>query len=98
MGSGPKKSMSFLRECFKKRRIRNDKLLYTKEIRSLIKKRKAVKKHIRVCICPLCKGRHKFKKLDSLINRKIAHFNDDIIRQKVGSDGSISKQDFWKIL
>ena len=36
-------------------------------------------------------------KLDSLINRKIAHFNDDIIRQKVGSDGSISKQDIWKI-
>ena len=37
------------------------------------------------------------KKLDSLINRKIAHFNDDIIRQKVGSDSSISTQDFWKI-
>ena len=32
-----------LRECFRKRSIRNDKLLYTKEIRSLIKKRKAVK-------------------------------------------------------
>ena len=81
-----------LRECFKKRRICNDKLLYTKEIRSLIKKRKAVKKHIKICIRPLCNGRHKFKKLDSLINKKIAHFNDDIIRQKVGSAGSISKR------
>ena len=76
----------------KKRHIRNDKLLYTKEIRSLIKKRKAVKKHIKICIRTLCKGRHKFKKLDSLTNRKIAHFSDDIIRQKVGSDGSISKK------
>ena len=47
---------------------------------------------------PLCKGRNKlFKKLNSPINRKIAHFNDNIIRQKVGSDGSsITKQDFWK--
>ena len=96
-GIWSKKVNVILRECFKKRCICNDKLLYTKEIRSLIKKRKAVKKHTKVCICPLCKGRHKFKKLDSLINRKIAHFNDDIIRQKVGSDGSISKQDFWKI-
>ena len=96
-GIWSKKVNVILRECFKKRCIRNDKLLYTKEIRSLIKKRKAVKKHIKICIRPLCKGRHKFKKLDSLINRKIAHFNDDIIRQKVGSDGSISKQDFWKI-
>ena len=85
-----------LTECFKKGRIRNDKRLYTKEIRSLIKKRKAVKKHQNL-YPPLCKGRHKFKKLDSIINRKIAHFNDDIIRPKVGSDGSISKQDFWKI-
>ena len=96
-GIWSKKVNVILRECFKKRHIRNDKLLYTKEIRSLIKERKAVKKHIKICIRPLCKGRHKFKKLDSLINRKIAHFNDDIIRQKVGSDGSISKQDFWKI-
>ena len=56
-----------------------------------------MKKHTKICIRPLCKGRYKFKKLDSLINRKIAHFNDDIIRQKVGSDDSISKQDFWKI-
>ena len=54
-------------------------------------------KHVRICIHPLCKGRHKLKKLDSLINRKIAHFNDDIIRQKVGGDSSIRKQDFWKI-
>ena len=63
----------------------------------MIKKRNAVRKHIEICIRPLCKGRHKFKKLDSLINRKISHFNDDIIRQKVESDGSISRQDFWKI-
>ena len=53
--------------------------------------------HIKIWIHPLCKGRHKFKKLDSPINRKVAHFNDDITRIKVGSDGSISKQDFRKI-
>ena len=58
---------------------------------------KTVKKHVKICTRPLCKGKHKFEKLDSLINRKIAHFNDDSTRQKVGSDGSISKQDFWKI-
>ena len=81
MGSGPKKSV-ILRECFKKRRIRDDKLLYTKEIRSLIKKRKTVYKHIKICIRPLCKGRPKFKTLDSLINREIAHFNDGIIGKR----------------
>ena len=43
-GIWSKKVHVILRECFKKRRIRNDKLLYTKEVRSLIKKRKAVKK------------------------------------------------------
>ena len=37
-----KKINVILRECFKKRRIQNDKLLYTKEIRSSIKRRKAV--------------------------------------------------------
>ena len=63
----------------------------------MIKRRKAVKKHVEICIHPLFKGRHKLKKFDLLINKKVAHCNDDIIRQKVGSDGSISKQDFWEI-
>ena len=86
-----------MRTCLEKRCIRNDKLLYAKEIRSLIERRKAAKKHINICSISLYRGRHKFKKFDLLINKKIAHFNDDFIGQKVGNHGSIRKQDFWKI-
>ena len=42
MRPGRKKVNVILREYFKKRHIRNDTLLYTKEFRSLIKRRKAV--------------------------------------------------------
>ena len=48
-----------------------------------------MKQDIKFCIHPLCKGRHKVKKLDSLINSKIAHFNDDI---KITDEGSICEE------
>ena len=37
-----------------------------------------MKQVIKIWIHALCKGRHKVMKLDSLINNKISHFNDDI--------------------
>ena len=36
-------------------------------------------------------------KLDKLIDNKIADFNYLLVKQKVGNDGTISKQNFWKM-
>ena len=36
-------------------------------------------------------------KLDRKIEHKIADFNSLIIRQKVDKNGTIEKQDFWKL-
>ena len=48
-------------------------------------------------VIPFLKGETQVKKFESLINRKIAQFNDDIIRQKVARGGCPSKQDFWEM-
>ena len=59
------------RKCFKKKCIRKDKPLYTKEIRSLLDKRQGIKKHIRKCGSSQCRIKSKLRKLDTLIdNRK----------------------------
>ena len=50
-----------LRECFKKRHIPNDKLPYAKEIRSLIKKRKAVKNILKFVPAPSVKVRRNLR-------------------------------------
>ena len=40
---------------------------------------------------------HRIKKLDKLIDTKISNFNSQVIKDKIDFDGTISKQDFWKI-
>ena len=40
---------------------------------------------------------HKLKKVDKLIDTKIADHNSQAIRQKIGRHGTISKQDFWNV-
>ena len=40
---------------------------------------------------------HKIKRLDEIIDDKISDFNHQVVREKVSENGTISKQDFWKI-
>ena len=40
---------------------------------------------------------YKIKRLDKIIDDKISDFSHQVIREKVSEDGTISKQDFWKI-
>ena len=37
------------------------------------------------------------KRLDKIIDYNISDFRHQLIREKVSEDGTISKQDFWKI-
>ena len=39
----------------------------------------------------------KMHKLDKKIEHKIADFNGFIIRQKIDKNGTIDKQNFWKL-
>ena len=92
-----KKLVSVLRKCLKKKRIRKDKPLYTKEIRSLLDKRQGIKTHIRKCGSSPCRVKSKLRKLDTLTDKRITAFNSSTVAEGVGKDGTISKQDFWKI-
>ena len=40
---------------------------------------------------------HKIKRVDKIIDYNISDFRHQVIREKVSEDGTISKQDFWKI-
>ena len=88
---------SILHECFLKKKLISDKQLYNKEIRPDINDRKKLKKEL---------SRHesgyqylirKLKKVDKSIDSKIADYNSQAIRQKIGRHRTISKQDFWKL-
>ena len=78
----------------------SDKHFYTKEIRMDIKDRKKRKKGL--SRHDISKSRYqyltrKLKKVDKFIDFKIADYNSQAIRQKIGRHGTISKQDFWKV-
>ena len=86
-----------MHECFHKKKLISDKQLYNKEIRPDVNDRKKLKKEL---------SRHesgyqylirKLKKVDKSIDSKIADYNSQAIRQKIGRHGTISKQDFWKL-
>ena len=91
---------SILHECFPKRKLISDKQVYNKEIGQDIKDRKKLKKEL--SRHDISKSRYqyltrKLKKVDKLIDSKIADHNSQAIRQKIGRHGTISKQDFWKV-
>ena len=91
---------SVLGKCFPKKRIVPGKQLYNKEIRELLKGRGLAKKEL--SRHSIIKGKqkhlsHGIKKLDKLIDTKISDFNSQVIKDKIDFDGTISKQDFWKI-
>ena len=84
---------SILQKCFKKKRLRNNgEPIYKKQIINLIKDRKILKKRLtrEADNSPT----HRNLKL---IDNKIADFNYLLVKKKVGNDGIISKQNFWKM-
>ena len=92
---------SILHKCFPKKRLISNKQIYTKEIRRYISERKEVKKKLSRTSGISETGQqylsHKIRRLDKVIDDKISDFNHQVIRGKVSKDGTISKQDFWKI-
>ena len=92
---------SILHKCFKKTRLKNNsEQICNKQIRNLIKEKKIFKKRLtrEVDNCPTHRNlTYNILKLDKLINNKIADFNHLLVKQKVGNDGTISKQNFWKM-
>ena len=92
---------SILHKCFPKKRLISNKQIYTKEIRRYISERKEVKKKLSRTSGISETGQqylsHKIRRLDKVIDDKISDFNHQVIRGKVSEDGTISKQDFWKI-
>ena len=91
---------SNLHKCFPKKRLISNKQIYTKEIRRYISERKEVKKKLSRTSGIGETGQqylsHKIRRLDKVIDDKISDFNHQV-RGKVIEDGTISKQDFWKI-
>ena len=91
---------SVLRKCFSKNIIVPGKQLYNKEISELLRSSGLAKKEL--SRQSIIKGKqkhlsHRIKKLDKLIDVKISDFNSQVIMDKTDFDGTISKQDFWKI-
>ena len=82
-------------------RLIPNKQMYTKEIRRYISERKKVKKKLSRACGISDTGQeylsHKIKRLDKVIDDKISDSSHQVIREKVSQDGTISKQDFWKI-
>ena len=79
--------------CFKKKRISERKQLYNSEIRSLISKRKKLKR----CDSFGKNYGKKLRKLNAKIDRKIARYNSDAAKKSIGKNGVIGKGDFWKL-
>ena len=95
-----KKLNSILHACFKKKRIVPNRCPYNAEIRSLLKERRNVVKRKLQASNNSYLYRHMIAKMHRLyrkIKHKIADFNSLIIRQKADKNGTIDKQNFWKL-
>ena len=94
-----KKFNSILHACFEKKRTVPNRRPYNAEIRSLLKERKVVKRKLQASKNSYLYRRMiaKMHKLDRKIEHKIADFNSLIIGQKVDKNGTIEKQNFWKL-
>ena len=79
--------------CFKKKRISERKQLYNSEIRSLISKRKKLKR----CDSFGKNYGKKLRKLNAKIDRTIARYNSDAVKKSIGKNGVMGKGDFWKL-
>ena len=85
---------------FAKRKFRRTKKLFDRETRELMKERKFAKTKLS------CKQlspqsyrnlNRKIGKLDKKINANVAKFHINMVKQKVGKNGVMDRQNFWKL-
>ena len=76
--------------CFKTKHINERKQLYNSEIRSLIYKRKKLKR----CDSFGKNYGKKLRKLNAKIDHKIARYNSDAVKKSIGKNGVMGKGDF----
>ena len=79
--------------CFKKKRINKRMQLYNSDMRSLISKRKTLKR----CDSSGKKYEKKLIKLNAKMDRKIARYNSDVVKKSIGKNGVTGKGDFCKL-
>ena len=85
---------------FAKRKFRRTKKLFDREIRELIKERKYTKTKLSFKqLSPQSRRNlnRKIGKLDDKINANVAKFRINMVKQKVGKNGVMDRQNFWKL-
>ena len=96
-----KRLESLMYKCFKRRRIRSQKLLYTKDIRELISKKKSLKKLLKSSSIDMDTRDmlgSKIDKLENKIDKAIADFNSRFVMSIINQNGgTLDKQAFWKL-
>ena len=89
-----------MHQCFRKKKIQKDKKLFDRETRELMKERKFAETKLS------CKQlspqsyrnlNRKIGKLDKKINANVAKFHINMVKQKVGKNGVMGRQNFWKL-
>ena len=88
-------------KCFKRRMIRSQKLLYTKDIRELISKKRSLKKLLKSSSIDMDTRDmlgSKTGKLENKIDKAIADFNSRFVMSSINQNGgTLDKQAFWKL-
>ena len=96
-----KRLESLMYKCFKRRRIRSRTLLYTKDIRELISKKKSLKKLLKSSSIDMDTRDmlgSKIDKLENKIDKAIADFNSRFVMSSINQNGgTLDKQAFWKL-
>ena len=92
---------SLMYKCFKRRRIRSQKLLYTKDIRELISKKKSLKKLFKSSSIDMDTRDmlgSEINNLENKIDKAIADFNSRFVMSSINQNGgTLEKQAFWKL-
>ena len=96
-----KRLESLMYKCFKRRRIRSQKFLYTKDIRELISKKKSLKKLLKSSSIDMDTRDmlgSKIDKNENKIDKAIADFNSRFVMSSINQNGgTLDKQAFWKL-
>ena len=87
-------------KCFKKRRIRSQKLLYTKDIRELISKKKSLKKLLKSSSIDMDTRvmlGSKIDKLEYKIDKAIVDFNSRFVMSSINQNGGTLDKQLCKL-
>ena len=89
-----------MHQCFREKKIQKDKKLFDRETRELIKERRYAKTKLSCKqLSPQSRRNlnRKIGKLDKKINANLAKFHINMVKQKVGKNGVMDRQNFWKL-